>query len=613
MDFVSHPHGGCSPSIDRVSNTSNEKIFMHQALESTEILRAIFRWCDKGSNAKNALVNKSWSEIGLDLLWEVITDINVIFGLLGEISTSNSTRFYSWRPTSAEWHRFQTYYAHRVKTLDFTNLDGTQQSRMTSIFNTLARLQYSTPIFPNLTSITWRDLDSSGYTHHSTIFMHSKVTRFRLIAHQTEDIREDLLNEYFHSVSERMPNIDRLQVEILNQSHKHFREPLKAVFRDLHCLENLSLPAMSDNSDMTESLSPYPKLRGLNFVRMAREDGVKRMTPSLAVDAFRHLISLQIHTPYSVITHFLHVTPNFAARLTSLDVTSTLPQSESPSVVKDLLEVIASRFGGSLRSLHVRIDTRFPPDTPQSPSIYDVVSFQHVEAVLRCSEMKEFSFTHSLPLYLRPENVEKIASSWPFIVNLHLCVDPRRNFPSDSSMSHLGFDSLIPFTKGCPSLEKLELPLDPTRVPRLVDEHELQAPIEPLRKMRIFSPGNVGPTDNLEYLVLVEFLSRILPPNCEISFHTSWENTSGSPVTPEKWTMKWKDIREGLVPVDQKNKKQEALQIVESDEHFEISVPSDRFEVLNSERIFPPRWYYDPPGSVGPGTPSPVNSTESSD
>ncbi|KAG7087123.1 hypothetical protein E1B28_013104 [Marasmius oreades] len=539
---------------------------MHQALEITEILRSIFQWCDRKSNAKNAVVNKSWSEIGLDLVWEVITDINVIFGLLGEISMSNSTRFYSRRPTFAEWRRFQTYYAHRVKTLDLTNLDEAQQSRMTSLFDTLARLQCSTPIFPNLTSVTWRDIDLSGYTHHSTIFMHPKVTRFRLIAHQTGNIREDLLNEYFHSVAERMPNIDRFQVEISHQSHKLFREPLKAVFRELHRLENLSLPAMSDNSDMMENLSLYHKLHSLNFVRMTREDGVERMTPSLAVGAFRHLVSLQIHTPYSVITHFLQETPNFAARLTSLDITSTLPQSESPSVVKDLLEVIASRFEKSLTSLHIRIDTRYPPDTSSSPSIYDFVSFQHIEAILRCYKMREFFLTHILPLYLRPDDVEKIASSWPFIVKLYLCADPRTDFPSDISMSHLGFDSLIPFTKSCPLLEKLELPLDPTCIPLHLDEHEL--PVGPLRHLRSFSPGDVGltPPGGLDVIAMVMFLSRVLPSSCEISFYTSWANTSGTPLIPEEWNKKWTDVRRGLVLVEamRGRMRREALDMVES-------------------------------------------------
>ncbi|KAF9264417.1 hypothetical protein L218DRAFT_242793 [Marasmius fiardii PR-910] len=261
-------------------------------------------------------------------------------------------------------------------------------------------------------------------------------------------------------------------------------------------------------------------------------------------------------------------TPQFTARLTSLTVISTLPQSETPSAVKDLLEVIANRFDRSLTSLSVRINTQFPPATLASPSIYDVVSFQHIEPILRCSKMREFCFTHTLPVHLHHEDVDKIASSWPFIVNLHLCPDPRTGFSFDNSLAYLSLDSLVPFTKHCPLLEALEIPPDPIV---LVQPGETRAVDElsttPLRYLRTFSPGNVGATvsGQLDDTAVAMFLSRILSPGCQISFRTSWANTSGTEVTPEEWTVKWRDVKKGLVLIEamRDRMRREALKTVE--------------------------------------------------
>lgn len=68
---------------------------MHTALRIPEILRMVFDFLDKTSNAGNAQVCKLWSEHALDVLWYDVVDLRRVFARLAPPKFASNLRFVS--------------------------------------------------------------------------------------------------------------------------------------------------------------------------------------------------------------------------------------------------------------------------------------------------------------------------------------------------------------------------------------------------------------------------------------------------------------------------------------------------------------------------------------
>ncbi|KAK1235854.1 hypothetical protein PQX77_000903 [Marasmius sp. AFHP31] len=520
---------------------------MHRLFQVDELVRLILQWCGRKSNANNAIVCKSWSQDALAFLWKEITDINVVFLLLGAENLFSNQRYFA-APTAEKWCRFQSLYAPLVRTLDCSTLDAAQQERMSPLFDTIARLQFSKPIFPNLTTILWRDVNLRGYSHQSVIFMHPNVKTFRFILLTTNSITQETLSEYFLAVAERMPLLETVEIRTNHSRHEILKSPLMTLAKSLSVLSKLVLPSFLNIAEVMQQLSTCPDLRAIEFGRFDAQTGVAQMPPTISVEGYRDLQRLSIHTPYSTLAHFLRESAS-VPHLSDLQVTSTSHEGETPAAIKDLLEIVASRFEITLRKLAIEIDQNFPPDQLSNPSelsIVDVIHFQHIEPALRCSIMSTFSLTHSYPLAIEQDDLNKLAIAWPRLTHLRLCDDPQRSLPNNIALKCPDLTGIIPLSRFCPNLEVLALRLTPTID---VGFDVYRTSDQPLRHLHTFSPGNV-PCDALSDVVVTMFLSLFLPPGCKISFETNWVGTPRKPTVPEEWAAKWRDVKKGLVLVE---------------------------------------------------------------
>ncbi|KAJ8091147.1 hypothetical protein PM082_024574 [Marasmius tenuissimus] len=520
---------------------------MHRLFQVDELVHLILQWCGRKSNANNAIVCKSWSRDALSFLWEEITDINVVFALLGAESQINYQRYFV-APTAEKWSRFQSLYAPLVRTLDCSALDNAQQNRMIPLFDTLARLQSSKPIFPNLTTILWREVDVRGYSHHSVIFMHPNVKTFRFTLLTPDTITQDILSEYFLAVAERMPSLKIVEIQTNHGRHEILKGPLIALAKSLPLLSKLSLPSFLNIAEVMQQLSSCLNLRSIEFTRFDTQAGVTQMPPPISEEGFGDLQRLSIHTSYPTLAHFLRESSS-APRLSDLQVTSTSREGETPAGIKDLLEVVASRFEKTLRRLSVEIDKTFPPtqlSEPSALSIVDVVHFQHIEPILRCSNISRLTLTHSYPLAIEQDDLNKLAVAWPGLTHLRLCDDPQRSLPSNIMLKCPDLTGILPFSRFCPNLEVLALRLTP-----IIDVgfDVYGAPDQPLRHLHTFSPGNV-PRDAINDVAVTMFLGLFLPPDCKILFVTNWGGTPGKPTVSQEWAIKWRDVKKGLVLVE---------------------------------------------------------------
>ncbi|ESK87353.1 hypothetical protein Moror_11716 [Moniliophthora roreri MCA 2997] len=514
LSFSKHHQQSTENSLDNFIQIQTSVMRTSEAsrvVELPDLLRPIFMYCSRGSNAKNASVCKLWSDISLDFVWEEISDLDVIFGRLGTVQVSKYyERSFSPPPKYQDWHRFYQQYARRVRRLNLQGLDETKQSRMTSLFNTLARL----------------DINNLGYTHYSVLFMHPAVQKFEI--HVVNTVNAEILGEYFQAVGERMPNLTFLCVEAPQVHHDALQSTLFLLIKALPCLELLKIPSFPNTSLIVAELARSAQLKGLFFTRSSKEVGTQEFRPFSPEISFHSLLALTLHMPYATFTHFIR--PNYPSftPIRYLHIFSTSPTSEAPATVKDLLESCANLPG--LHHLWVEFDSRFSPSAPETRSAVDLIHFQHISPILQNTRITEFRLTHLFPLILTQNDIENIAFSWKNLVSIDLNHDPKTDPPSDCTES-ITLNATVPFSRHCPLLRVLCLRMLPC-----VKVVDMDPTIGVMRYMDTFSPGYIQ--SDIDDVQVSLFLSRVLPWGCRIEFPSG------------EWEARWRDVKKGLVLIE---------------------------------------------------------------
>ncbi|ESK86277.1 hypothetical protein Moror_16595, partial [Moniliophthora roreri MCA 2997] len=434
---------------------------------------------------------------------------------------------FSSPPKYQDWNRFYQQYAHRVRRLNLQGLDETKQSRMISLFNTLARLSVnSAPIFPNLKTLIWKDINNLGYTHYSVLFMHCGVQRFEI--HVMNTVNAEILGEYFQAVGERMPSLTSLCVEAPQAHHDALQSTLLSLIKALPRLEFLRIPSFTDSSLIVAELARSAQLKGLIFTRLSKEIGTQEIRPLSLEIGFHSLLALILHMPYATFTHFIRSNYPFFAPIRYLQIFSTSPISETPATVKDLLESCTNL--PELYHLWIEFDSRFSPSAPETRSAVDLIHFQHISPILQNTRITEFRLTHLFPLILTQNDIENIAFSLKNLVSIDLNHDPKTDLPSDCTES-VTLNAIVPFSRHCPLLQVLRLRMLPH-----VEVVDMDHTIGVMRHMDTLSPGYIqSDIDDVEVSL---FLSRVLPWGCRIEFPS------------EEWEAMWRDVKKGLVLIE---------------------------------------------------------------
>ncbi|KAL0573170.1 hypothetical protein V5O48_008780 [Marasmius crinis-equi] len=512
---------------------------MHQALTISEILRSIFQWCDKPSNVSNAVVCKSWQNDGLGLVWEEITNINHIFRSLGPASWDGHHQYFDPPLTRQRWDLFQERYAWRVRSL----FCGHLQREEYALLDTVARFARSAPVFSSLQSLTWGAGISSwagGYSHPSITFMHPNVESFKLI--MTDHVPTDLLEQYLWAVSEYMPKLRSLDVTATESSYDALTEVSMTLGEKFAELESLYLPSTPNISTVLKGFaSSSTALKRLHFSKHPDGVEVTRMDPLVDSSALQNLQDLSLHIPYQTFTHFIRQSQDPLPRLTRLTVWSA--QEESPSAVKDLLEVVAQRFVKMeiVKALFSPRSSR----SPTSPAISAAIHFSHLEPILRCNSIVHFHVTHPLPVVIRLEELEQLASAWPSLRSLVLSNNSldHEELPDDPSWPHLDLRALTVLSRSCPYLEELRLRVTPdVGGGEPLNDDGPEKDIVPFKHLFSFRPGRQSPQGGDEQIIAIAmFLGQILPPGCEIRCDP--DCTPGTPGM--KGEEGWNEVKKG--------------------------------------------------------------------
>ncbi|KAL0058911.1 hypothetical protein AAF712_014393 [Marasmius tenuissimus] len=516
---------------------------MHPALQISEILRTIFRWCDKRSNVSNAVVCRSWQNDGLDLVWEEINDIQHIFKFLGPVA-GNPRRFSP--PLNYErWNLFRERYAWRVRKL----IDGGRvDSSHYPLLDTIARLQDHKPVFPNLKWLVWRSAigRDDGYGHQSLILMHPNVEKFELSITQT-DVPSEVLRQYIHAVSERMPRLKNFHMTMPKSAFDGVAASLASLLKNLPELEFVSLPALSDPSHLLLALASRPRcMKYLDLTRDYKDLGAMQMTSLTRPSVLRDLQHLSIAVSYQTFSHFIRECCDSLPRLTKLSVSSTSPHPEAPSALKDLLESVAGQLP-LIKHLELGFSREFPPDLAPSVTMANIVHFLHIEPILACTGITHFHIVHPYPLAVEHNELERIALAWPTLRSLTLSDDPK--YPdvllNDPGWPILDLGALLPFTRHCIYIEELHLCVKPVFSG---DDQDVQ----PLRSLTRLSPGGQRCEGGYkEILDVAIFLSQLLPLRCKVEFESQWLSAE----LRKKWDESWSEVMKGRLYIEELNRR----------------------------------------------------------
>ncbi|KAL0058902.1 hypothetical protein AAF712_014384 [Marasmius tenuissimus] len=310
-------------------------------------------------------------------------------------------------------------------------------------------------------------------------------------------VSAESLQQYMWAVLDSISGVKTLRVEGAQGHHDALEESLASLIPQLPQLESLSLPSISSASTFLRRLSdPFSSgnaqnLRALAFIRDPNAR-ITLMDPLPSLNAFRELKELSIYVSYQTFTHFLRGSTDISPHLSQLTVTS--PQEESPSLVKDLLEVVSEKFPTIQR---IEVDSHPEHRVPAHPifsnrSKGDAVHFAHLQPILACTGITHFNLTHTLPLALCEDDLVKIARAWPSLRSLSLCPYPHQDSTISDHLDwpHLHLTALLHLSRHCPGLEDVRLRLAPS-VDTIgsPEKGNLEGKIIPFRRLAVLQTG----------------------------------------------------------------------------------------------------------------------------
>ncbi|KAG7089292.1 hypothetical protein E1B28_010990 [Marasmius oreades] len=492
---------------------------MHRVLCLPEILVITLSFTDRKDQKRCALVCQEWCEVALDVLWHELSDFPAFANLLSPVKKKRkSSGIFEYgfdpQPGVKAWGRFQSKYCRRVRKIIF---NGNIDTGIIPLLNVISRIRsISTPMFPNLKSIDWRDAYSRFC--ELNLFMHEGVTECEVVVegHSLHLHEVQLLAE---ALQAQMPRLTLLAIN--TTPRQEYTEPLLELIRSLPDLETLSLPAFSNVSDVVQALASTSKsLKTLRFLQGPPDDDDDDDVPAMAVDEMGlctcvdlpMLAELELFvTSYAVATTFLDKHWLGALHIIQLNITSI----EDRKSTRELFHALSVNCP-MLDNLAVGFaipEMQIVDDAPRR----DFITFKDFENILHCKTMTSFEFRTPFALDLCDEDIQTVAIAWPNLKRITLSHDPTSAIdapkPSLWSIGH--------FFAHCPQIERIHLLMDTTIRSEPTDTVMIQC-------SNTFELLDVGksPLSDADTSSAAMILSRLLLPSCSIVHKCNRDNHS---------------------------------------------------------------------------------------
>ncbi|KDQ59887.1 hypothetical protein JAAARDRAFT_192345 [Jaapia argillacea MUCL 33604] len=495
------------------------------ALHTPELLAIIFAFAEnKCQTALSARVCKLWSEIALNFLWRDVEQLSHLFGLLAPVRNGSAGCIFESIPTLKSWIRF-AHYSHRVRSITY---DGTVEDISGTTFEEVAGTRNTWKILPNLRFIKWVCAHPESLAA-PIMFMHEGVVEFTFTIPECDSHPDGI----FKTIAERMPFLEHLDFRS-EVPISDCIDLLLDLLRSLLCLKTVSLPDCYMTSEVTEALSKLVHLHKVTFDMQELDGGdkydVSEFQPNISGSDFPALRSLSLSVPLDHFQAFLNSSfrPALLQDLYVQEITWA-----SKTTIHDFLHLVSIHCPVlSQLELCTRLPSKFF-ETSMTPTV-ETISFETIQPVLACPNLKTFRITHDYPLDLTEEELEKVARALVKLESVTLNPEPR--IIPDSP--HPSLNAVLAFLRHCPNIKKISMYIDATTIPSppLFSDPSPHPNLKTLwfGLSPIFDPGAVA-----------SFLAPYCPTTCELStyveFAASLLNMDG--MDRKK---KWDDVKRML-------------------------------------------------------------------
>ncbi|GBE86861.1 hypothetical protein SCP_1001030 [Sparassis crispa] len=437
---------------------------VHPVLQNGDILPEIFQHlsperCGSGHStlARAALVCKAFSDYALNVLWEEYPPLMALVKMLPQ-STSNvhsgeDAQAAVTKCSQNEWFHFDVY-AERIRKLSVSAKEEIPILRILPFLFSRAR---DVPLFPSLVSL---EFDQFLRRPHEYFILFLSPS-LRYFSHSIHDhslrtvAGEARLDSVLDVLQAKAPFLQNLACYgVTNPTSLPSLTRLKG-------LQYLDLPRMTV-FQVLSYCAELPQLKRLHTALREDLGGTGRIFPSRD---FVALQSLSVSGAVSDMTGLL--TAISSPNLHSFTVLQFMPQLGFGHVCRGFIQTLVSRFGQSLRHVHLQCDFVFCADPGNHPifRFVDVarplLSLRHLELLVLCFYQACATVTY--------HEFEEMASSWPMLEELTLRF----------GMMPPPVSGLAAFARHCPKLTRLAMfPMDlavmPKREPYSVSHHNLR-------------------------------------------------------------------------------------------------------------------------------------------
>ncbi|THG93997.1 hypothetical protein EW026_g7380 [Hermanssonia centrifuga] len=516
---------------------------MRRVLEIPEIVELIFSFLDKHSNAINAMVCKKWSELALNILWREVEVPSRLFGKFAPLKVAKALprelgkgRYEFTRSLEAgDWEDFARY-ARRVRSLHVSETSDTNFLSK-ELLDEVARSRIWLNVLPGLRELHWLT-PTAERMRFSFIFMHSNITHFAVSLHPSDGYP---ISAFFKEVLLRMPNLTVLDLRF-RLAAKEIENNIRALLQGLPKLKQIILPVYTWTSGIVEEASKLPNLGTIQFEFMEPQGrgspaDVLDFAPRLEEGAFPALWDIALSARLPDITNFL--TGSFApSKLTTLYI--HVISAAQPEVVTNFVTAV-SESCKLLQSLYFEFLGDVSEEVGESESTISRLDWGALRPLLTCANLVVFEIRWYHPLTISYDDLEEMASNWPFMETLMLNCEP----VDISIPPTLTLHALTPFARHCPKLVELGLYMSASVDVETPLERDVLA-FQALRRLfvglsRIADPGPVS-----------LFLSKLCPLNCEVSSGVTWPDGFEGLALPEmeraadEWGHMWTEVNQML-------------------------------------------------------------------
>ena len=330
-------------------------------------------------------------------------------------------------------------------------------------------------LLPNLEKMNILDASEDAMQMHASLFMGPSVVDLEvsLLSATVEDA-----GQFLKELAQRCPGIKRFALRY-ERAVTLVEEALVTCIKGLEELEEITLPWAFMTKDVMKALEGCREIRKINMWSDTHSE-VDNRNFEAKKGAFAKLEKMALFVPMNTALMLLN-TDRWADMLKEVEVTTQI--ETDMSVVPKFFKAIGT-------SRHNITSLRF--------DLYDGTSgpftMSKMRPLLDCEQIQRFFFRHRLPFTSDVEDLQEILESWPNLVELSLCADPKI---WDNVESGLPLTSLGLFALHCPDIEEIGLYFANSAPGVHAESHRL----EKIKTLHVGSSGCADALSTAMYLV----------------------------------------------------------------------------------------------------------------